>query len=344
MVFILSSLLFLSTNIFAAKLPVLVSKQALDSLRYISKDGRTIYYQSKLGNLFITKNYMNDSIIDLAEHTQFLFESTLGGKTLITADESVHYKMSFLKNHKIYIHELGSKEVKLLGEGRNPNLELDGNWYSYYDIKDQSLNFKNIISDKVFSIKLKSNKNPYFFPSQLMLTENEIVYTDWNDDGHQVLYQYSKPDKKYTSIYKSKFANSNLEFCKIGTDIFIMDRGLFETDNGTQVIKVPIYGNDNFSKRETIYNSRLNDIGNLICKESKIYFIKTTDFDKELNNATTEVASINLKDSHKIEVISELETITQLSVLGDRILAKHDDIYYIVEGKNDATDDALDSK
>ena len=55
-----------------SKLPILMTKQAIDNIRYLSDDGKTTYFQNESGELWHSKNFRNKRLLKLKKRTQFL--------------------------------------------------------------------------------------------------------------------------------------------------------------------------------------------------------------------------------------------------------------------------------
>lgn len=340
MVFILLSSLIIF-NAISAELPKFLTKQSIDSLRFVTNDGRVIYYQTKLGTLNMTKNYKNEKILELTSDTQFLISNAIENKVLIEADQTFHSQLAINKTNQIYVTELGDTKATLVAQGRNPHLELDGNWISFYSPKDKSIVFQNLlIEGNTFRIKLKNEKNPYFNPTHSMISDKDVFYTDVNSDGHTAILHYSKTDKRYHVVYKSRFPGSIVEYCHVKNKIIAFERGLFSTKNGSQIYAIPLFQNKDYLKKDLLYSSELNDIGSMVCKDDLLYFIKVTSYDEFLNDKSSEIAKLTFADK-KIEILTDFKDVTNLTQLGNRILTRHGTDYYLIEGKNDAKNDSL---
>ena len=66
------------------ELPILMTKQDLNDIRYISNDGKFTYYQQPFGNLIFSTNYGVKEVIKLKPRTQFKLISTNSKKIIQT--------------------------------------------------------------------------------------------------------------------------------------------------------------------------------------------------------------------------------------------------------------------
>ena len=99
-------------------------------------------------------------------------------------------------------------------------------------------------------------------------------------------------------------------------------------------------GSTNYALDKTIYRSTDNDIGNMLCQQDKIYFIKTLSENKRMNLKTTDVAEVILKTG-AISMKSDLQKVTQIISVDGRVLIPFRDDYFVVDGEANLSQDRL---
>lgn len=339
---------FLSASLGAAAedskkpLPELKAKQALDNIRFISHDGKYTYYQRRSGDLQLSTNYSNEQVLEGEKLSEFLvYSSPARKKLLVVKDGSFHSDMSPHKKLEIYLVPYGGAKSSLLGSGRYPKLHQGDAFASYYLPREKKLQILDLRTQKKpFSVQLLNPVNPFFSPQVFMPTPNDVVHSDINEKGHEAFLLRSLLDGKTSTVYKSSYPGNKLEACLMGEALFI---GEFERDQGkggTKILKVPLYGNKDFANFEILYQSASADIGNMVCLEDEVYFIKTVSYKEELNLKETEVASLNLKNK-KVSALTNLKRVTQLINMDGMVLAPYLGRYYIVKGSASIVDDSI---
>ena len=173
-----------------------------------------------------------------------------------------------------------------------------------------------------------------------MPTASDVVYTDINSKGISAIIIYSLPLKKFETIYKAKVPGHKLEVCYQGDHLIVGDFARTGLENSSHILKIDLYNNPDYIKTKVIYTSPITDIGNMVCRDKNLYFIKSTNFDEELNTPKTEIAKLNL-DTEKLEILSNLGDITQLMLFGSYILAPYRGKYLIIKGPKQLVDDSL---
>ncbi|MBC7715076.1 MAG: hypothetical protein H7177_17145, partial [Rhizobacter sp.] len=180
--------------------------------------------------------------------------------------------------------------------------------------------------------KLNNRINPYFTPQVVMSDDNTVYYTDLSETGAPGLLQFKRNLSKAEIIFKALTPMVKAEICLHNDNLILGLFGINFSKEGSVITKshLPI---ENFSKRESIYTSSVNDIGQLICDYDKenITFIK--------NYGTTEVPSTDLvdlsPDSKTLKPLSEMKTITSIINMDGTLLALDKGKYFIVKGTLD---------
>jgi hypothetical protein len=315
-------------------LPELLAKQAVTNIRFLSQDGKFTYYQKRSGSLLFSSNYKVFEMIKGQVGTQYTIIGTPARKKIIVMqNETFHNFYSLRAKEKIFIVNFGETTLKEMGKGSAAKLHLDDTWLSYYDYYEKTLFFENTTNSAIkFSIKLNNRINPYFTPQVVMSDDNTVYYTDLSETGAPGLLQFKRSLSKAEIIFKSSTPMVKAEIC-LHNDYLIM--GLFGINfskEGSVISKAKLPLTD-FSKRESIYTSVVNDIGQLICDYDKtnITFIK--------NFGTTEVLSTDLVDlnpeTKALKTLSEMKTITSIINMDGTLLALDKGKYFIVKGTLD---------
>jgi hypothetical protein len=173
-----------------------------------------------------------------------------------------------------------------------------------------------------------------------MLSPNDAIFTDINKEGFYGVFLYSFIENEFKLIYKAKRAGHKLNLCQNGKKLFIGEFPQLISNAGTAIMSVDLYNNNQFKKFKTLYSSPLPDIGNMVCNNKMIYFIKTMSINDTLNARTSEVASISLIDS-KVKILTDLKFATQLLAINNMIITPFRGKHLIVLGQNKLTDDAI---
>lgn len=328
-------LFILSSNALAnSTLPVLATKQATNNLRFISSDGNFTYYQNREGSLLLSTNYKVEEIIKGEPGTQYEVTGTRSRKKLVVTQQVSFHKFLGVRQLKaIYKLDFGGKNAQKIAMGKNPQLHLDDNWVSFYQPITKTIQFLNLRSSALsFQIKISNPFNPYFVPFVVMPNNNTVIYTDLNKSGHSGVVYYDKITKKNSVLYKGNNPATKHELCFSGENLFFGEFGLNELYSGSIISKLKAKALD-FSKREILYESRLNDIGNLHC-EGSLMFVKN--LFTERKKLAYEVVELNMLDK-KIKTISDVNFASHIIDMDGVLLMPHLGKYYVLKGKGDFT-------
>lgn len=316
---------------FGEKLPELMTKQALQNIKLITKDGKYTYYQRGSESLLLSSNYTVKEILKLESGSYFDVISTENRKRiLIIADKDFHKKHSITQPRTIYFSSLGSDQVLKLAEGNSAQLHLNDEWASVYSIVEKKISFFNLSNNDLdFSIKLSNNFNPFFTPKIEMLNSDRVLYTDINNEGLTGLLSYNRTTKKNKLVYKVDEAYFKIEFCLHNKKLIL---GHFSFDRDNKYSQILISDLKKYDFKE-LYLSMTKDIGNLFCplKEDKVYFIKDTS--KKGKRFTSDVFSIDL-NSKKLEQRTSMNTITQIISMDGMLLVPSKGKYYVLKGNS----------
>lgn len=335
------SLFILSFNLFAKELPKFLTKHPLDSIRYITLDGRYAYLQKKQGVLGMVSSFRSIDFISDNSQSDFLVKDSRFKRRLVIETIPEYQKeYNVFKNHKISVIEWGKTQLKEIGQGRGSRLHMDDEWITYYDTMEKVINIQNILTQKKFQIKLSPKTSPYFMPEVEMVSADTIVYTDSNDKGFSALIQYNLVTQKSNILYKSTQNGTRMELCQAKGYLAIGEFPYDDIARSSKIMQIPISGSTNLAGYSTLYSSTDVDLGNIICSEKAIYFVKTLTHVKKINHKVTEAVRLDLKTT-KIQTITDLGVVTQLISMDGRILIPYRGEFYVLEGTANLTDDKL---
>ncbi len=306
--------LIISSSAFS-KLVEVSAKQNFKKICFISPDGKYTYYQRRNGQLNLATNYKVVSVIKEKPFTKFLIlGSASNEKIIISADNSYHTLYNPIKKNKLYISDLGSLKVKEIDSGISPQFQLDNTWITYYDPYNRTIKFLSINQANFkFELKIYNKLNPYFIPQVIMLTNNEIIYTDTNNNGKMGVLHFNKDTNTTTPILKANNSYTKYELCVRHRDLFIGTFAKSKKTNGSKIVQYKVTGGE-LSNAKTIYHSPLSDIGNMWCgtDSEHLYFIRNTT--KNLKERY-ELAEIPLAGDNKILNLSKLKYVTSFFMM-----------------------------
>jgi len=327
------------------ELPEMATKQAVNNLRFISKDGKFTYYQRRSGSLLLSTNYKVQEVLKGELGTQYLVYSTQHRNSLIiTQDENYHNFFALRKPLKIFISKFGSLKPTFISTGLSPKLHMNDSWLSWFNPQAKVLNFVSLRNTALnFKIRIGNNKNPYFIPEVVMTTDNLIYYTDLNKKGVPGLIEYNRKSNKVKAVLKGSTPSEKIELCLFNDQLYIGEFGL--NNNRGSTITSASRRNIDAGKRRIIYESPLNDIGNMICNvvEKSVFFIKntTSEEDKVLSY---EAARLNT-DSKEIKKLSNVKYATQIVNMDGRLILPYREKFYVLLGEHNlASIDQLEKK
>lgn len=337
------SLLLVSFHLFAKELPRFLTKHSIDSIRFMTMDGRYSYLQKKQGVLGLISSFKSTDFISDKSTSDFLVrDSRFKRRLTIEIIPSVHQELNLIKSHQIMVVEWGKTQTKSIGSGRVPKLQLDDEWISYYEPLDRIIIVQNIMTEKKYQIKLSSALSPFFFPEVEMVSSDTIVYTDMNEKGYVGLIQYNLITQKSNILYKSSQTGTRIELCQQKGYLGIGEFPYDDVSRNSKILQIKIDGSTNLAGFSTLYSSTDSDLGNMICLENSIYFIKTMTQLKKLNAKQTEAVKLDIKTT-QLQTVTELGSVNQLISMDGRILIPYRGDYFVLEGAANLFDDKLKS-
>lgn len=316
-----ASIMMFSTSTMAKlDLPELITKQAINNIRFIDKSGQFTYYQRKSGMLLLSSNFSSNELISGIPNSNYLIHSSPSRKNI--AIEKIDHFLdgnNIRQSHDLYISKFGSKSVEKIGNGVNPRLHLNDQFISYFIPRTKELIIHSLEQrSRKWTIKLLNNVNPYFSPEVIVLNEEEIIYTDINPKGYSAIVYYNTLTKKITTYLKASTPGSKIELCLNDNKLYI---GQFRQIENFGESKIDYIDSKTFSLKSQpigLYTSNLNDTGNLICTANKnsIYFIQTNQTGQRFKNDLVEL-DITTKN---IKMITQQGDITQAINMDGRIV------------------------
>lgn len=337
------SLILLSISLYAKELPRFLTKHSVESIRYITMDGRYAYIHKRQGVLGMVSSFRSvDFLSDNAASDFIVKDSRFKQRLAIEVIPNAHLEYNLTKNNKIMVVDWGKSQTKNIGVGKASRLHMDDEWISYYDAGDKIITIQNVVTEKKFQVRLSPKTNPYFVPEVEMVSSDTIVYTDVNDKGFIALVQYNLITQKTNVIYKSSQNGTRIELCQDKGYLAIGEFPYDDIARTSKILQIKLTGSTNLAGYSTIYSSTDSDLGNMLCLEKSIFFIKTLIHTKKLNFKQTEAVRLDLKTT-QVKTLTELQTVTQLISMDGRVLIPFRGDYYVIEGEANLTEDKLKS-
>lgn len=306
-------------------------------------DGKYAYIQKKAGVLSLISSFRStDFLIDSKNSSFVVNGSSFKSRLVIESIPHFHEILNLNKNHEIFVTDFGNTATRRIGSGKNARLHLKDEWISYYNTGTKSIHLENLISQKKYEIKLSKKLNPFFVPEVEMISQNIVIYSDINESGFAAIVSFDLQNLKNSVIYKSPQTATKFEICRDSNYIAI---GEFPYEGVIRSSKIQITNPNSFDNQSaftTVYFSKDQDIGNLLCHETGIFFVKSLSFDSKINHKITEVAKIDLKNN-KIEIRSNLKQVSQIIEMDGRIIVPYKGEFFVLEGKSNISEEVLEA-
>lgn len=335
------SFFLLSMSVMAKELPRFLTKHSLESIRFISMDGRYAYIQKRPGVLGLVSSFRSTDFISENSSNDFLVkDSRQKERLIIETIPNAHNEFNVIKNHKIAVVDWGKSQVRNIGIGRDARLHLEDEWISYYDAIERMITIQNIVTEKKFQVRLSPKSSIYYIPEVELISPDTMVYTDVNDKGYVALIQYNLVTQKSNVLYKSSQNGTRIELCQQRGYLGIGEFPYDDINRTSKILQIKLTGSTNLAGYSTIYNSTDSDLGNMVCHENAIYFIKTLTHSRKLNTKQTEAVKLDLKTT-QVKTLTDLQTVNQLISMDGRVLVPFRGDYYVLEGEANLTEDKL---
>ena len=335
------SLLFLIMTVQAKPLERFLTKHSSETLRFVNSDGRFAYVTKKPGVLGLVSNFRSTDFLSEANANDFIVKGSLSkNRLVIESIPNAQDDMSLLKNNKLFVVDFGNTVTREVGKGRGARLHVKDEWLTFYDVSTRTIQVQNLVTQKKYEIKVSKKPNPFFVPEVVMVSARSLVYTDINEAGYAALVSFDLETQKSTVHYKSSQNGTKLELCQ-GADYLALGEFPYDgVSRGSKILISPLSGVMNLSTMHTLYSSVEQDIGNMICLDSYIYFIKTMNQDRDINLKVTEAVKLDFK-TQNIEAKSSMKAVTQLIEMDGRVMIPFRGDFYVLEGRANLGDDTL---
>lgn len=335
------SILFFTLSINAQELPRFLTKHASDTLRFISMDGRYAYVKKKPGVLGFISSFRSMDFLNEAQQNDFIVKgSSSKNRLAIESIPNPHGEMNLLKRHRIFVVDYGNSVPRFIGEGKNARLHLADEWLTYFDPMEKTINVQNLLTQKKYEIKLSKKSNPFFVPDVEMLAADLIFYTDINESGYSALVSYKLSTKQNKIVYKSSQSATKLELCSAADYLAVGEFPYDGVNRGSSIQYMRFQDIVSSAGLTSLYSSIEQDTGSIICRPDSLYFIKTFNWDKELNYKVSDVVKLDIK-TKKIEAKSNLKHVTQLIEMDGRVLIPMRGEFFVLEGTSNLGEDIL---
>lgn len=340
---LISLLLLGSLNILAQNQPKFLTKHDIKSIRFISMDGRYAYVRKKPGVLGLVSSFRNNDFLSESAQTDFLMSGSNSRNRLIIESIPFAYtEFNTNKVHNISVIDWGNTKVRQIGHGRNPKLHLQDEWISFYHPQERLIRIENLVTTKKYIIKLNQKGPNHHFPDVEMISPDTIIYTDINEQGYSALIQYNLITEKSTVIYKSPQSATGFELCQSKGYLAIGEFPFEGVSRSSKILQIKFDNSLILGGFTTIYSTTEQDVGNIICTNDSIYFVKTLKQDIKTGVKQTEVAKLNLNKS-EIDIKTAFTNVTQLIEMDQRIMVPMRGEFYVLEGEANLSNDKLKS-
>jgi hypothetical protein len=324
----------------AAELPKFLTKHSIDSIRYITMDGRFAYVKKSPGVLGMVSSFRSVDFLSSTSTSDFTVRGSRTRKRLvIEVIPNVHGEYDLYKKNKIMTMEIGNTVPKEMGFGVSAKLHLVDEWLSFYNTIEKELTIKNIITEKTYTFALQAKMNPYFRPEVEMVSSDTILYTDLNEQGYTALMSYNLLTQKSSILYRASQTATRLELCSSSAAIGVGEFPYEGVERGSKIMQISQPSGGNLAGLTTIYTSQDQDLGNMICTNKGYYFVKTMGVERKLQIKNTEAVFVDL--TGKVEAKTSLKHVNQIIEMDGRILVPDRGEYYVLEGRSNLSDDVL---
>ena len=261
-------------------LPLVETKQDIHNVRYISPDGKYVYFQRGNGELLLSANFKSFTIAQNPPGTNYQIIASPANKQLVIATILPGHAVFDLGAMPLSFVANGTTQTYPLTPGVDPRLHLRDQWMSSFDPITRRITFENLTNRITkFTINLHNHQHPYFRPAVVMVDEDHIIYTDLNEQGLLGILNLYRPSGKNSLIWKAEFATQSIELCWDQNQLFIGERQHLSSRPSSKIMA--IQKNDLLHPDppiKTLYESTLLDLGHLVCDldVDQVLFIKNT--------------------------------------------------------------------
>ena len=139
------------------------TKQDIHNVRYISPDGKHVYFQRGNGELLLASNFKSFPVVQNPAQTSYLITSSPANRYLIiTTILPGHSTLSTTARPLSFVAS-GTTQTYPLPAGVSPRLHLHDQWMSSFDPILQVINFANL-ENRITKFKIKLHNTEYNHP------------------------------------------------------------------------------------------------------------------------------------------------------------------------------------
>lgn len=333
---------FITFSAVAQTLPKFATKQTLENIRFISNDGKTSYVQKRSGGLSLVSSFNTTDMVERPAGTNYhITSSPARRRVVIEVERSWHQEMDLTKNHDILVANMGNPKSTNVGRGRHARLQLDDEWLTWFDPKEKVIHVQLLaVKERHYIIRLGKKHNPFFFPEVVMLNPETVLYTDINDKGHAALLSFNLLSSQMTVVKKAETAGTRMEICRRGTYLALGEFSYDDTNRGSSIHVMAWKGAPMMGGFANLYLTSDNDLGQIVCGDNQIWFVKTVSEDRKWNLRVTEAASLNLA-TNKVEFKTALGRVSQLVEMDGRVFVPFREEIFVLHGDPGSAKDQL---
>lgn len=319
----------------------LLTKHAIDAIRYIDGDGRVAYVRKRPGVLGIVSSFRSEEFVTDTPQSDFIVIATsLKRKVIVEVIRNQHTVFNVMRSNRLMAFNWGEAKGKEVGSGMAARLHMGDEWLSFYQPEKRSLMVKNLITEKEYEIRLSPKANAFFIPEITMVASDLIVYTDINEQGMAAAISFNLLTKKSEVLYKATQTGTRAELCQEESYLAIGEFPYEGVNRGSKIMQLPVLSTFNLGGFTTLYESSEQDVGNMICHADGVYFIKTTNQSPLIGLKTTDAVRVNLKNQQVIQ-LTNFGNVTQLLNMDGRVLLPHRGSFYVLKGEYNLSSETL---
>jgi len=278
-------------------------------VRFISKDKKYTYYQKSTGALFLSTNYSVKKVIQGESGSQFGVNSFIDtDKLIVTQVNNFNSILNPTKISSFYIINRTTGEVLLKKEGLRPRLHQNGTWLSFFDRANKKIHFENTVNKKNNFTILLDKETPNFFIPKVVYNNGSFFYVAYLKKL-QVLYKRSIKNSSLAIIYQAESSKYIFDICSLAGKRLV----LFQSALSRGIRKMLLL-KESPKKYEfmTLYRNISSDIGNILCSENNVFFVKEV-------GGGSELAEINVTNL-KVSILSKLNFVQNIIQMDGKIL------------------------
>ncbi len=315
-------ILNLNTLLFAQSLIPFTAKVPTAALVYFTKDAEISYYKKRSHTFDMVAKNKTTQLLKLDEEFHLWpHASYLEKRIVFEVDPTYYSHLNIKKDNDLYLSQIGSNEIELIGRGIQPKLHLADTWISFYSPSRKRIFFYHAPSKELkFNIEVNNPINPYFIPQVEMINPQTIVYTDVNQKSQTAALVFNPISESFEPLYQTTQADSFLSLCNAQSQLVIADFSQKQGNLSALHIALNLKDSPPYQTKQ-IYQNDSAHIGSITCKETDnlIYFIKSFSSNPS-SLLPSDLVRFNLSEM-KYEKISHNSNINQVYLMGGEVFA-----------------------